>query len=421
MKNMFYACLLTLVMLLLGNTQRVQAQLFVDTTYTAEQMVTDFFGGSDCVSIANITYNGASGSLGFFDSGASNAGLATGLLLTSGLATNAIGPNNNGSTSYASGVFMGDPDLDLLIPGYQTVESAVLEFDLVASQPTVSFQYVFGSEEYLEYVGSSFNDVFGFFIAPVGEALQNIALIPDTTLAVSINNVNNGNFSAYYINNELSGDTTAIQYDGMTTALTATANVTPGQTYHVKIAVADAGDAVLDSGVFLSTASLCGEGGITPMGSFEAGIDGNTVTVQNDARYGISYAWNFGDGTTSNQRYPAPHTYANDGIYTITLDAQNHSGSTRFTQVVAIGDIANGINTAANSPLQLYPNPTTNGIVNIYAPAGAALALYDLTGKVLATTTADRATFDLTPYGKGLYLVTATLNNGQVYTQKVSY
>ncbi|MBK9459454.1 MAG: choice-of-anchor L domain-containing protein [Sphingobacteriales bacterium] len=74
------------------------------------------------------------------------------------------------------------------MPGF-TYDAAVLEFDIVATEPTIEFKYVFGSEEYLEYVGSNFNDVFGFFIGAIGDPLQNIAFIPDTTVAVSINNV----------------------------------------------------------------------------------------------------------------------------------------------------------------------------------------------------------------------------------------
>jgi hypothetical protein len=105
-------------------------------------------------------------------------------------ATNAIGPNNSGSQTTSSASNVGDADLDALIPGFMTYDAAVLEFDIVATEPTIEFKYVFGSEEYLEFVGTNFNDVFGFFIGAIGDPLQNIAFIPDTTVVVSINNVN---------------------------------------------------------------------------------------------------------------------------------------------------------------------------------------------------------------------------------------
>ena len=424
MKTNFYLLWATVVAFCCSTT--AQAQLFVDDSYTVPQMVTDFFGSSECVTVSNITYTGANGAVGFFDGGLSNVGLGAGLLLTSGKTQNAIGPNNSGSQTN-SNLTAGDADLDALISGFTTQDAAVIEFDIVATEPTIEFKYVFGSEEYLEFVGTSFNDVFGFFIGTIGDAMQNIALIPDTTVAVSINNVNDTAFPEYYINNgsgytaPQNTDPQYVQYDGLTTALTATANVVPGQTYHIKIAVADAGDSAYDSGVFLSTESLCGEGAFAPMGTFEAGVDGNTVTIQSDARYAITYNWNFGDGTTSTQRNPPAHTYTQNGTYTITLDAANNCCTTRFTQTVIIGDATGNNTPAAQTILQVYPNPTINGKVQVQTPNATTLQLYDITGKLLTTANQSTATFDLSNFGKGIYLVKATLPNGQVYVQKLNY
>lgn len=424
MKNNFY--LLWASIIALCCTTTAKAQLFVDTEYTVPQMVTDFFGDSECVTVSNITYTGSNGAVGFFDGVLSNAGLGAGLLLTSGKATNAIGPNNSSSTSESIGLG-GDANLDSLISGFITQDAAVLEFDIVATEPTIEFKYVFGSEEYLEYVGSSFNDVFGFFIGPVGGAMQNIAFIPDTDVPVSINNVNSTAYPEYYVNNgdgfspPQNTELQYVQYDGLTVPLTATANVVPGTTYHVKIAVADAGDSVLDSGVFLSTESLCGEGAISPMGSFDATIDGNTVTIQSDARYAITYNWNFGDGTTSTQRNPPAHTYTQNGTYTITLDAANNCCTTRFTQTVVIGEATGSNIPTAQTILQVYPNPSINGKVQVQTPNATALYLYDITGKLLASANQSSTTFDLANFGKGIYLVKAIMPNGAIYVQKLNY
>lgn len=424
MKNNFYLFCLSIITLCCSTTAK--AQLFVDNTYTVPQMVTDFFGASECVTVSNIAYTGSNGSVGFFDGVLSNAGLGAGLLITSGTAANAIGPNNSGSQTNSNGT-NGDTDLDFLIPGYTTYDAAVLEFDIVATEPTIEFKYVFGSEEYLEYVGTNFNDVFGFFIGPVGGAMQNIAFIPDTDVPVSINNVNNTAYPEYYVDNgdgvssPQSTDPQYVQYDGLTVPLTATANVVPGTTYHVKIAVADAGDSVLDSGVFLSTESLCGEGAISPMGSFDTAVDGNTVIIQSDARYAITYNWNFGDGSTSTQRNPPAHTYAQNGTYTITLDAANNCCTTRFTQTVVIGEATGNNTPTAQTVLQVYPNPTTDGKVQVQTPNATALYLYDITGKLLASANQSSTTFDLANFGKGIYLVKATLPNGAIYVEKLNY
>ena len=130
---------------------------------------------------------------------------------------------------------------------------------------TIRFRYVFGSEEYPEYI-SSYNDVFGFFVTgpkPSGGNYtnQNIAIVPGTTnTPVSIYNINNGSNNTgpcvncqYYVDNS-SGLT--IEFDGMTTVLTAWAVVIPCQTYHIKLAIGDAGDHAFDSGVFLEANSF---------------------------------------------------------------------------------------------------------------------------------------------------------------------
>lgn len=107
----------------------------------------------------------------------------------------------------------------------------------------------------VEFTNSPFNDVFAFFLDG-----QNIALIPGTTTPVSINNVNGGNplginatNPQFFVNNDLSdgGSFFDIQYDGFTKAFTAQAlGLTPG-THTIKLAVADAGDSILDSAVFI--------------------------------------------------------------------------------------------------------------------------------------------------------------------------
>ena len=65
--------------------------------------------------------------------------------------------------------------------GYSTYDATTLEFDFVAPTDVISFQYVFASDEYNEWVNSSFNDAFGFFLDGV-----NIAKIPGTDINVAM-------------------------------------------------------------------------------------------------------------------------------------------------------------------------------------------------------------------------------------------
>jgi gliding motility-associated-like protein len=226
------------------------------------------------VSVSNITYKGDDTAVGFFNGIKSSIGLDSGVLMTSGTITNAPGPNNTASASYAGPNCASNTDSDLaLLTGSPMDDACIIEFDFIPYSDTVKFQYVFGSEEYPEFVGS-YNDGFGFFISgpgisgPYSHNAENIALIPHTTTPVTINNVNCSTNYAYYVCNwpsktclsacptSSSMPSTTVQYDGYTVPLTAVAAVQCGQQYHIKLAVADAVDCVYDSGVFLKSGSF---------------------------------------------------------------------------------------------------------------------------------------------------------------------
>lgn len=228
--------------------------------YTPAQLVQNILI-TGCLQATNVTYTGDVLAKGYFQRNptANNFAFYNGIVMTSGTVMIAAGPNNS-SGAGASNAGVGDPQLQTLISSTIN-DAAVLEFDFIPHSNTLEFRYIFGSEEYPEYVGSSFNDVFGFFLT--GPACpgalpyfnRNIATIPGTTIPVSINNVNPGSNNAYYIANS-SNSNEAIQYDGFTIPLTAMACVVPCQTYHIKLAIGDAGDSILDSGVFLEGGSL---------------------------------------------------------------------------------------------------------------------------------------------------------------------
>jgi chitodextrinase len=222
--------------------------------HTPEQLVQSLLGAG--VSVSNVKFTGASQSAGFFAGGGPIIGFDQGVMLSSGYIQNAIGPNLSASNS-ADLALPGDPQLDALIPGYQTYDATILEFDFVPTTNTISFQYVFGSDEYNEWVGTPFNDVFGFFVNGV-----NIALVPGSTTPVAINNVNHGSYPAYYRDNDVDVFVPPAQppfnteMDGLTVVLSAQASVTANQVNHIKLAIADAGDHIYDSNVFLMAGSF---------------------------------------------------------------------------------------------------------------------------------------------------------------------
>lgn len=205
------------------------------------------------VTVSNASFSGHQQAGGQFVGGLSDGlGFDAGVVLSSGRIADASGPNDSDSTTTVFGS-AGDANLDSLISGFLTEDAAVLEFDFEATAGTVSFQYIFGSEEYNEYVNSSYNDVFGFFLDGV-----NVALIPGTSTPVSINNVNNGSNSQFYHSNDPSDGAPTpytIEADGFTTIFQASASVSSGS-HHIKLAIADAGDAAYDSWVFLAGGSF---------------------------------------------------------------------------------------------------------------------------------------------------------------------
>ncbi|MBA4240958.1 MAG: hypothetical protein C0448_09530 [Sphingobacteriaceae bacterium] len=238
-------------------------------TLTPTQYVQNVLLGGG-VTASNITYTGLPEMIATFSATPSgNLGITKGVYLTcgsNGTIPGELGPNGPSSGFQSVNQFQpGDTDLDV-VSGFSTFDASILEFDFIPQSDTVKFRYVFGSEEYNDYVNGGVNDAFAFLLSGVTTpmAQTNIALIPGSTTPISINTVNNGNSGgvstgpctncAYYRDN-VNGSINCV-YDGLTTVLTAKAKVLCGEKYHIKIAIADAGDHIFDSGVFLEGGSF---------------------------------------------------------------------------------------------------------------------------------------------------------------------
>ncbi|MCQ2286415.1 MAG: choice-of-anchor L domain-containing protein [Bacteroidales bacterium] len=246
----------------------LQAQVAVQSSagLTPQALVNSVLVGNG-VTVTNVTFNGSSAVLhattgaqiGTFTNniyGYPSLGFSSGLIIGTGDISIAPGPNSSSSSSssVSSGYYCSE--LENLISGWGSCNNpAVLEFDFATLGNAVAFNYVFASEEYPEFAGSSYNDVFGFFVTDmVTYTTQNIALIPGTNLPVTINNVNASSYSQYYI--PVPDYSSAMQYDAHTTPFSAKMNVVPCRTYHMKIAIANVSDYAYDSAVFLEAQSF---------------------------------------------------------------------------------------------------------------------------------------------------------------------
>lgn len=373
----------------------LRAQLFVDPMpYSAEELVMDFFNGT-CVDVSQVEFIGVlPEQITFFEGSQSGLGVNAGLILATGNPVAAVGPNTEGGASAGYGVAFPNPLIGSLSTG-ANYDLAMLHFTIVPHIDSIGFKYVFGSEEFCEYVNSQFNDVFGFWISGPGfTGQQNIALVPSsTTTPVAINNVNHLLNSAYYINNipadgYLCGQSAStaptvstVQYDGLTTVLTASAHVVPEQTYEIWIGISDISDGIFDSGVFLSVESLCGDSLLSPVAAFAMQVNGNAVTFQNTTKYATAWHWDFGDGSTSDERYPT-HTYASlDQQYTVKLVSTNYCCSD--TSVVLIG--TSSVTDKGYFDCKVYPTRFNDQLTIEPAQdfANGIARLSDLTGRVV--------------------------------------
>ena len=299
-------------------SQPMQGQLAVQSEIPVAQMVEQIMGPG--AHAFNITFNGQPGELaytpsaGAFQCANCNIGLTSGLALSTGSVYYMAGPNNNASQT-SSGVFSdGDLDSDMftlvsLNGGDEVNDLSVIEFDYIPFNDSIQFEFVWGSEEYNSYVGGMFNDVFGIFISGPGISgpflnnAINLAVIPGTDIPVSVNTINNGSnlegpcmHCEFYnqivtdavlydlINSGYDpymNDAHNVQFDGYTDVISSGINVVCGQTYHVKIAICDATDNGVDSGVFIKGRTLSSE--YAAVATLQFNVDGpndNTVYEQ---------------------------------------------------------------------------------------------------------------------------------------------
>lgn len=246
------------------------AQFRVDTSYQVSALVNDVLLGSG-IQADNVTLKGHKRAIAYFDYKNPIPDVPRGILLTTGNSFKVTGPNN--TTSQSSGNHQRGDMLLQRISGGKTYDAVILEFDFIPQTDSLHFNFFFASEEYTEYVNSGFNDVFAFHIQGPGYTTpKNLAVLPHNGKPITVNNVNIVKNKRFYLDNycwDRSGMPSPtkiknlnpqllknIQFDGLTTILTAFCKVKPGESYHIRIGIADVGDSRYDSAVFLQAGSF---------------------------------------------------------------------------------------------------------------------------------------------------------------------
>ncbi|WP_127561718.1 choice-of-anchor L domain-containing protein [Nioella ostreopsis] len=337
-------------------------ELNVTTTTDATTIAETIFG--DGIQVVSATLTGAATQAGTYSGGdATSGGVVpsdSGVILSTGNATDfttaGTGTNTNTSAGTSTGHGgAGDADLDA-ISSTSTFDAVVFESTFIPDDDYITMQFVFSSEEYLEYVNSGVNDTLGVWV--------NGSFVPLTSSGdtVSIDTVNDSSNSNLYVDNPASADTYNTEMDGFTITLSFKAPVNPGEENTIRIGLADGGDNAYDTNVLIAadsiqTVALAFEDSVTMEANTTAVIDvlandhdasgnGLTVTEINGQAVipGQSVTLNTGETVTLNSDY------------TLSVAADSDLGETVFTYTVENGDGATdvgyvNIQTVADAPL----------------------------------------------------------------------
>lgn len=313
-----------------GNAQNIS----VDESYTPQDLVEDILINSPCANVFNVSVSGgnfASGekSFGYFDATGTTFPFQNGIILSTGKINNAPGPNIYLSDDGGGIGWNGDSDLNDALGLSNTFNATILEFDFIPLGNRISFDYIFSSEQYLTNPSSNqcnYTDGFAFLLKRNGETnYQNLAVVPGTNIPVKVNTVrgsgticppaNQAYFDAFNDTNH------PTNFNGQTKILKAESDVIPGETYHIKLVIADEGNYRFDSAIFL--------GG----GSFNFGIDlgddrliatGNplcpseTLTVDATQAGATGYQWFRNTNPIPGATNPT-YTITSAGDYTVNI------------------------------------------------------------------------------------------------------
>ncbi|MDI9310855.1 MAG: choice-of-anchor L domain-containing protein [Limnohabitans sp.] len=262
-KELKIASLISLLFFIKTNCQNIQ----VNDTYTAQQLIENVLINSNCAQVFNFSVTGGNfstgeQSYGYFTNSNPAFPFTNGVLLCTGKANSAIGPNTSIISDDGNVFWGGDSDLNQALSVSNTINSTVLEFDFIPKSSKVSFDYIFASEEYHDNAQCIYSDGFAFLLKKVGSSTyQNLALIPDTNIPVKVTTVHPdvpGGCSAqnavYF--DRYNDATYPTNFNGQTVVMTAKANVEAGATYHIKLVIADEANYKYDSAIFLGGGSF---------------------------------------------------------------------------------------------------------------------------------------------------------------------
>ncbi len=307
----------------------------VNDTYTAQQLIQNVLvSNSPCANVSNFSvsgdaFSGFQNSYGYFSAGTSNFPFSDGIVLSTGKATSAVGPNNF-ILSQGGTTWLGDSDLETALGITNSINATSLEFDFIPITNKISFDYIFSSEQYLLNASSNqcnYTDGFAFLLKPVDNSTpyQNLAVVPGTTIPVKINTVrgagsicppaNQSFFDAF------NGTNHPTNFNGQTVIMKAEANVIPGTPYHIKLVIADQGNNLYDSAIFLGANSFnvgANLGSDKLIATNNPICEGDTYDLNATQTGNYSYKWFKNNSEILGQTNPI-YTVRDSGVYKVEI------------------------------------------------------------------------------------------------------
>jgi len=379
--------------------------------YTVDQLVTNVLINNPCLTVSNITSStgtnfGSVNGIGSFTNTNPLFPISSGIVLSSGNAMSAPGPNTS-ILSEGSSAWTGDTQLEGIISSAIGVpmvskNATKLEFDFTSLNSYMSFNFLLASDEYGTFQ-CDFADAFAFLLTDLDTGITtNLAVIPGTTIPVSVvtirNNLHNNScasanplfFDSYYANNQTAS---ATNYNGQTVKMTASANIIPNRNYHIKLVIADRSDTAYDSSVFIEAGTFAsGPPQCSDKIELVAFIDenGNGIKDTNEVNftYGSFTSLQNNAGNVTNISSPS-------GTYTI-YDANpsnvydfGYQINTEYAPYYTLGTVNyNDINIPLNSGTQTlyFPITLTQGFNDVsvtIVPVGAPVPGFNYVNKIV--------------------------------------
>jgi gliding motility-associated-like protein len=251
-----------------------QAITVSTTAYSVPDLVNNILINSPCITATNINWStgtnfGSTNGIGYFSSTNANFPIQSGVILSTGNAAQAVGPNNMEQGS-GSDAWPGDADLEVAMSSagipLNSKNATWLQFDFTPLSTYFDFNFLFASEEYGNFQ-CQFSDSFAFLITNLNTGITtNLAVIPGTTIPISVVTIrdalynsnctsqNSQYFGSY--NGGTNAASSATNFNGQTVLMNASTVLTPNTPYRIKLVIADRTDFRSDSAIFLASNSF---------------------------------------------------------------------------------------------------------------------------------------------------------------------